>query len=263
MKNKDFQRAMAYEALILLGLLALLTFVTRLWPILLMVILGIFAAIIRLLFLSVKDVKPDQPILALPAGRAEPQQPDMETMAFMIVQRRITQILCEQYPNVRWIWENSRAKEDLLAGRELYVLLNRAGGYRRAKIIVRNLQVFDVVVQSSERPAEQVTTGSTAMQKPVAQEDEEDADESESTAEVGTETAVPEDFGLLAFQWVETHILELSGRCNEAIAAGCHELEIPEEELPVRESWEEICKELARNELPDAKASESGILIKF
>ena len=112
MKNKDLQRAMAYEALILLGLLALLTFITRLWPILLLVILGIFAAIIRLLFLSVKDVRPDQPILALPAGRVEPQQPSMEAMAFMIVQRRITQILCEQYPNVRWIWENPRAKED-------------------------------------------------------------------------------------------------------------------------------------------------------
>ena len=44
MNKKEWKRRMAYEALILLGLLALLLFITRLWPILLLVILGIFVA---------------------------------------------------------------------------------------------------------------------------------------------------------------------------------------------------------------------------
>ena len=35
MNNKEFQRRAAYEALILLLILALLLFITRLWPILL------------------------------------------------------------------------------------------------------------------------------------------------------------------------------------------------------------------------------------
>ena len=52
MNKKEWKRRMAYEALILLGLLALLLFITRLWPILLLVILGIFVAALRLLFLS-------------------------------------------------------------------------------------------------------------------------------------------------------------------------------------------------------------------
>ena len=44
MTKKEWQRHMAYEALVILGMLALLLFVCRLWPILLLVILGIFAA---------------------------------------------------------------------------------------------------------------------------------------------------------------------------------------------------------------------------
>jgi len=61
MNQKEYKRRMAYEALILLLLLALLLFITRLWPILLLVILGIFIATLRLLFLSSWNVPPTQP----------------------------------------------------------------------------------------------------------------------------------------------------------------------------------------------------------
>ena len=62
MNNKEFQRRAAYEALILLLILALLLFITRLWPILLLVILGIFIGALRLLFLSSQTVQSDQPL---------------------------------------------------------------------------------------------------------------------------------------------------------------------------------------------------------
>ena len=52
MNDKNRQRHIAYEVLVILGQLALLTYITRLWPILLLVILGIFVAALRLLFLS-------------------------------------------------------------------------------------------------------------------------------------------------------------------------------------------------------------------
>lgn len=58
MTKKEWQRHMAYEALVILGMLALLLFVCRLWPILLLVILGIFAAALRLVFLSSPKVQP-------------------------------------------------------------------------------------------------------------------------------------------------------------------------------------------------------------
>ncbi|MBQ9839287.1 MAG: hypothetical protein IJO56_07365, partial [Oscillospiraceae bacterium] len=145
MNDKNRQRHLAYEALVILGQLALLTFITRLWPILLLIILGIFIATLRLLFLSSQKVEPIKPLPALPPPSRLPEEMDMQSMAYCIIQRRITQILQEKYPDARWIWENSRAKEDILAGNPVYVLLNKAGGYRRGHVIIRQLQVFDVV----------------------------------------------------------------------------------------------------------------------
>ena len=66
MKDKEYKRHMAYEALVLLGLLALLTYITRLWPILLLIILGIFIATLRLLFLSSEKVEPPEPSRWIP-----------------------------------------------------------------------------------------------------------------------------------------------------------------------------------------------------
>ena len=57
MNQKEHNRRLAYDALILLAVLALLTFISRLWPILLLILLGIFAAMIRLLFLSSKKTE--------------------------------------------------------------------------------------------------------------------------------------------------------------------------------------------------------------
>lgn len=82
MNDKNFKRHMAYEALVILGLLALLTYMTRLWPILLLVILGIFIATLRLLFLSSKKVEPVKPTLALPTPSQPPVETDMQSMNF-------------------------------------------------------------------------------------------------------------------------------------------------------------------------------------
>ena len=49
MTKKDWQRHLAYEALVILGVLALLLFVCRLWPILLLAMLGIIIAILWVL----------------------------------------------------------------------------------------------------------------------------------------------------------------------------------------------------------------------
>ena len=80
MQNKEFKRYIAYEVLTILGTLALLLFVCRLWPILLLVILGIFIAAMRLLFLSARKVENIPPLL--PAARPEPTDQDIRDMAF-------------------------------------------------------------------------------------------------------------------------------------------------------------------------------------
>lgn len=98
--------------------LALLTYITRLWPILLLIILGIFVAALRLLFLSSQKVEPVRPLLTLPPPHQPPTEKDLQSAAYTIVQCRITQILSAKFPEARWVWENPRAMEDILAGKK-------------------------------------------------------------------------------------------------------------------------------------------------
>ena len=253
MNDKNRQRHLAYEALVILGQLALLTFITRLWPILLLIILGIFIATLRLLFLSSQKVEPIKPLPALPPPSRLPEEMDMQSMAYCIIQRRITQILQEKYPDARWIWENPRAKEDILAGNPVYVLLSKAGGYRRGHVIIRQLQVFDVVFEEEKPKTETPAPNPASKPGPVPP-----APPSEEEDE-----PMPENFGLIAFNWVEAHVMELNDRCNEAIAEGLSEYLISADELPVSESWEEVCKVLIRNEFHGAQCCDEGIIIEF
>lgn len=253
MNDKNRQRHLAYEALVILGQLALLTFITRLWPILLLIILGIFIAALRLLFLSSKKVEPIKPLPALPPPTRLPSEMDMQSMAYCIIQRRITQILADRFPNSRWIWENPRAKEDIMAGNPVYVLLNKAGGFRRGHVIIRQLQVMDIVFEEkkSEPVPPETDSAPTPPNPPIP------------PVEDGNDEPMPENFGLIAFNWVEAHVMELQERCNEAVGEGLSEYLISAEELPVTESWEEICKVLIRNEFPGAQCCDEGIIIEF
>ena len=175
----------------------------------------------------------------------------MQSMAYAIIQRRITQILQGRFPEVRWIWENPRAKEDILIGNPVYVLLNRAGGYRRGRVVIQNLTVLDIVFEEEKPKADPPAPNPGPAPGPTPPPEEDDEEES------------PENFGLIAFQWVEVHVMELNDRCNEAIAEGLSEYLIPADELPVTESWEEICKELVRNEFCGARCCDDGIIIYF
>ena len=253
MNDKNRQRHMAYEALVILAQLALLTYITRLWPILLLIILGIFIATLHLLFLSTKKVEPIKPLPALPPPARLPTEMDMQSMAYCLIQRQITQILEGKYPGVRWIWENPRAKEDILAGNPVYVLLNKAGGYRRGHVIIRQLQVLDIVFEEEKSKKAPPVPNPTPAPSPVPAVPLEEEDDE----------PMPENFGLIAFNWVEAHVMELNDRCNEAIAEGLSEYLIPADELPVTESWEEVCKVLIRNDFHGAQCCDEGIIIEF
>lgn len=258
MKDKEFKRHMAYEALVLLGLLALLLFITRLWPILLLVILGIFIATLRLLFLSCKTVEPLQPVLELPEPKEPPlpQEKDVQQIGYWVIQNRISQILLSRYPQARWVWENPRAREDILQGNRVYILLNRAGGYRRGEVLIQNLQVVDILFddipgqKKSEDP--DIQTQNQSGMDPI-----DTLDQTEEKDEI------PEDFGLMAFEWVNAHVMDLNERVNEAIACFKPSILISSQELPAQESWPEICKELERNDLFGASCQENGIIIEF
>ena len=145
--------------------------------------------------------------------------------------RRITELVTAEYPEARWVWEAPNAKALFETGADLFVLLNRAGGYRRAKVIIHNLQVLGIEYETAAEPA-----------NPEPEK---------------------ESFQLIAFEWAEAHIFELNTRCNEAIGQNLSELLIYADELPAKESWEDVCDELSRAGLEEVQCVPEGIKINL
>lgn len=248
MRNKDWKTNIAHEALIILGVLALLTFICRLWPILLLIILGIFVAALRLLFMSTKkaeDVPQTEPVIK---QEHEPTEKDLQDMAYSLVLKRITELVTDEYPGARWIWAEPNAKRRILNDEDVSILLNHAGGHARAKVHIHNLRVTGLEYRTD-------SAGTESKSKP----DDNSGIESESEE---TEPK-PENYGLIAFQWVEANILELNNRCNEEIGRGNDVLILRADELPVPESWADICVELKRIGIDEAECIDFGIKISL
>lgn len=231
------------EILILIGILFLVVFMCRLWPLLLLMIIAVFAALIVLLFKQTNKVEviEPMPIKAQALETRIPTQKDVYNLAYSVILKQITAIVLDKYPNARWIWEAPNAKERIEKGDELYILLNSAGGYKRAKVVITNLQVTDILFGLS--PAEATD-----------QDGAEDAENEES---------MDENYELLAFEWVESHIVELNARMNEAIGKGKSELLLKSDELPTRDSWDDIRFELEKENIADTKCIPDGILINL
>ena len=249
MNNPDRKANLALDALVFLLALALLTFITRLWPILLLVILGIFAAALRLLFLSAKQNPKEapQPQPAQPVWEAEPE-PDLERMIYFQVCDRITLLVRRRFPNANWIWELPDAKQRILNGETVGILLNQAGGYRRGEVRLNLFRVDDIDFPEP---------------KPVQSEEPEPEQPESQEEQPVPESPAPENYELLAFEWVEAHILELNTRCNEAIGSKRTTVLLTPEELPQAESWPAICAELAKQEISNTACTPEGIWISL
>lgn len=256
MTKKEWQRHMAYEALVILGMLALLLFVCRLWPILLLVILGIFAAALRLVFLSSPKVQPIQP--EQPASTAQQAVTNREAenaedaQSFGELQTRITRWVRQEYPNARWVWKYPDAKARFQRGEELAILLNRAGGYREAVIHLQGKRLFEI--QYLCAPAEKLQ-----LEEPAFPQEEQP---SMKEAASQPEPSQPEDYSLAAFEWVESHLEELNTLCNECIAQKQDFLLLTGGDLPEPAAWPALCQELLRNGL-SCHMEEEGVRIQI
>ena len=281
MTKKERVRQILYDTLVLLGVLALLTYICRLWPILLLVLLGILIAMTRLLFLSSKQVKviKEEPITEAP--KSDVTEQDVRTLAYAVILRRITELVTQKYPYARWVWESPCAMQQIELGGTVYILVNRAGGYKRAKVTIQNLQVIGFEFEQLMLPG---SCRNSRKEKTVAYESDLEKehvlrqdvqvndpyeDQSVSKPDV-VETAKPEkdavpeeNYELLAFEWVESHIIGLNEQCNEAIGKGQTDFLITAEQLPVPESWENIRNELLRTGLEEVICSEDGITINL
>ena len=204
------------------GLLLLACYVCRFWPMLIFVIIYGIASIVYAL---VKDRKQKKapPVTTLPEPIPAATEQDVLTLAYSLICQRVTAIVTADYPSVRWIWESPNARQLIQEGRDVFILLNRAGGYGRAQVIIQNLQVTGVRYGAVPAPAP-----------------------AENTPPVEPENQADSDYSLLAFQWVDAHSPELTARYDKARQNGLTYLLVPENELPIAQSWQNICTELAR-----------------
>lgn len=263
MTKKEWQRHMAYEALVILGMLALLLFVCRLWPILLLVILGIFAAALRLVFFSspkVQPIRPEQQTAASSAPqRAVESQPAAQNaedaQSFGELQTRITRWVRQEYPNARWVWKYPDAKARFQRGEELAILLNRAGGYREAVVCLQGNQFLGMRCLCD-------LAENLRLKQPEESAPPQEGQPTLEEAASQPEPSQPEDYSLAAFEWVESHLEELNILCNECIAQKQDFLLLTGGDLPEPAAWPVLCQELLRNGL-SCHMEEEGVRIQI
>lgn len=263
MNDKEKQNRFIHEALMIMGILALLCLVCRLWPILLLIVLGALIAAIRMVFLSAQKVEIEESMPELQkAPTKEPTETDVKQLAYSVILKRITERIVSEYPEARWVWEAPNAKELIDSGDDVFVLLNRAGGYRRARINIHNLQVTGIVYETISAIGNAMPEADELKQSEESKADELKQSEENETDELSEENE-KESYQLLAFEWVEAHIFELNARCNEAIGQNLSELVISADELPTKESWADICDELGRAGLENVHCVTEGIKINL
>lgn len=225
----------------LVMLIAVLVMIVRLWPILLLLLIGLIAYALWTLFHMAKQpVKPEPiPLLMLPAPASEQS---MLTTAFGLLQRRITEEVLIRYPDARWVWGVPDAFYQFSSGGVMTILLNGAGGYQKADVQVKELQF--VGLNYGPKPSSPATP--------------------QASDEIPKEEQPPEvDYGLLAFEWAEANLQRLNMQSNEAIAAGQNGFRIPAEELPHGDSWPTLCAELIRSGFVAAEPLANGIQVKI
>jgi len=248
--DKTRKAAIAFDALKILLALFLLCFITRLWPLLFLIILGIFVAALRLLFLTAKkapDEKPASTVTSTTPPRQDTEQ-DVVRIAFGILQRRINLEVSSRYPAAKWIWETSNAIERFSDGFPLTIMLNHAGGYKKATVQVNNLQFRGFLYETAEPDN---------PEEPPADPDGEDNSSPEDDADDIDQT----DYSIVAFEWVDANFERLNSACNAAIAAREPTMLVPAGALPVRASWESICFELEHIGLGEPTITDSGIQV--
>ena len=194
------------------------------------------------------DAAPQQPVqaplLALPPPASEES---VLNTAFSVLQRRITEQVLLRYPNARWVWGVADARERFVHGGELSILLNRAGGYRRAVVQVNNLQFCGLQYPTAEQPQQPALRAGKLSRRKSR-----------------NRSRRQWDYGLLAFEWVEANLQALNAQCNEVIgqregtASGS-----PPASSPMGTAGPPICKELLRNGFFAAEPLADGIQVQI
>lgn len=226
------------KAVIILGVIAILTLLFRLWP---------FFFIALALFIGGR-------IWCRILRAKLPKEPDAKTRPVKRRASRAKKGIGEQvsmwvnadYPNAKWVWAHVDTPKRIANGEDVFIILNGAGGYRRARVNITG----NIVVALEY------------MKAPIRESVQEQKHE-ENTAENITATAPSANYDLMAYEWVEAHINELNERLNEAVGEGITDYLLSAKELPIPESWTSVCAELKRAGVSEAECVQEGIKIKI
>lgn len=245
MKHKEEKGQMTADILILYGLLLLLSFICRVWPVILFAILGLFVVMIRMLFISLRDKLADEYVESDYESTYESDQKliytkgGLEMAVFQDMEDQITEFVLSHWKDASWYWESPDARNRIFVGDKVYIRLNHAGGYKRARVIYQGLKVYGLHYGTERN---HVSCG----------EPPEDND-------MGELPIV--NYSMIAFEWCEAHMADIAERLEKAVEEGKNEIMISLDELPVPESFEDICKEIVRQQNKEAKIMTDGIII--
>lgn len=240
--NPEKKKQAVSDIMTLIAMLGALIATVRLWPILLLLLIGVIGYALWALIHACRQPTQVEPVL-LPMLPAPTTEQSVLNGAFGLLQRRISETVAGRYPDARWVWSVSDAFHQFASGRPLTILLNGAGGYQKASVQVKELQFVGLTYGGNPN---------ADLRQDV---------QSEQTEEVPDEEPEPIDYGLLAFEWVEANLQKLNAQGNEA-AAGGTKFVISAEELPHGDSWPAVCAELARCGFA-AEPVAGGILVKI
>lgn len=243
MKHKEKNGQITADILILYGVLLLLSFICRIWPVILLAILGLFTVMIRMLFLSLsyksRNEGADVEISTGSISRPVYTKGGLELAVFHDFEDQITEFVLSRHKDASWVFEKSDIRNRIFTGGDVYILLNNAGGYKRARVIYQGLKVYGL--------------------KYVDGHDH--TDMGEAPDDIGVSEIPIVNYSMIAFEWCDAHLSEINARCEKAFEKDLKELLIPVEELPVPESFEDICKEIVRRLDREAKIMTDGIMI--
>lgn len=237
MKKTKYQKVK--DSLIIVGIATFFLFMFRLWILVIPSIIAVVALAIALVIIR-RNNTPEEKSEPQTVSVQEPREADVMDLAYSVILKRIDALVAEFSRDAKWVWKESNAKQRITAGEDVSIILNKAGGYKEAKVIIKNLCVTGLEFVAVKQTPDTQTT------QPIVTEEVQEK---------------PLNYELAAFEWVEGYILDLNNRCNDEIGLGHDELVLSEDELPVKDSWMDVCNELKKQGLKKLELVPQGIKI--
>ncbi len=258
MFDKELKRRLVHEILIFLGLMALLFLIIQIWaPLLLMIPVILFVGFLLLVLLKRPEKADTEKPPAAPAALPRPEtEKDVLRRAYSVIQRRISEDVEALYPTARWQWVTPNAMVRIETDDPIAIILSGAGGYRKASVRIHNLAYKGLLFETVTEPETLAHSDEGARSLTINSSEDIVSDES-------SEYESSPSYDYLAFEWVDSRLLDLNGCANEAIGRGQGTLLIPEAELPHKDSWPAICHQLVASDFLEAVPYPDGIHISL